>query len=355
MHAELERRYRRLLWAYPRAYRRHRGDEMVGTLLDAAAPGQCRPTAAEWRDLIGRGLRCRFGIRGGWPRWVCAGLATFVVMVFGACAGNWWDWQDVPPLPSTAETTAIARTALPGVEPTELRRGDYRYGFPHLDPHRPWDVDLLGEDDYGLGYALVMGQWQSGHAEWVDRVAAARRHLRNDGWTIIEVGSNGNRYEDYFVARQGTLVIAVSASYNETTDEWMDLEFGRTSPSVRSLSVGVGAGLGLLVGWVLSSSLSRRIEQLPSLRRRVVRMLVSLAVYIEMPAALFTMFLLPDLIFPGGDGVGRWLPLWSMYVFPAFRPLALLGGVFALIALILAALPAHPQTPAGTRRGAARA
>ena len=61
----LERSYRRLLWAYPRWYRRERGVELLSTLLDAAAPDQRRPTVREAVDLVLGGLRCRFALPRG--------------------------------------------------------------------------------------------------------------------------------------------------------------------------------------------------------------------------------------------------------------------------------------------------
>lgn len=55
----LEQRYRRLLLAYPPTYRAERGDEIVGVLLDSAAPGQARPTIADSFDLVRGGLSAR--------------------------------------------------------------------------------------------------------------------------------------------------------------------------------------------------------------------------------------------------------------------------------------------------------
>ena len=43
----LERRYRRWLLAYPGEYRRDHEEEILGTLLQAAAPGQARPSTRE--------------------------------------------------------------------------------------------------------------------------------------------------------------------------------------------------------------------------------------------------------------------------------------------------------------------
>ncbi|SNT61390.1 hypothetical protein SAMN05421812_11381 [Asanoa hainanensis] len=56
----LERDYRRLLLAYPRAYRRARGDEIVTTLLEAVPPGRARPPVGDVWDLVRGGLRQRF-------------------------------------------------------------------------------------------------------------------------------------------------------------------------------------------------------------------------------------------------------------------------------------------------------
>jgi hypothetical protein len=55
----LERRCRSLLRAYPRWYRRQRGDEMLATLLEASQPRQRWPSARDARALIIGGLRVR--------------------------------------------------------------------------------------------------------------------------------------------------------------------------------------------------------------------------------------------------------------------------------------------------------
>ncbi|MEV4538849.1 hypothetical protein AB0J82_34260 [Asanoa sp. NPDC049518] len=56
----LERGYRRLLLAYPRAYRRARADEIVTTLMEGAPPDRVRPPAGDAWDLVRGGLRQRF-------------------------------------------------------------------------------------------------------------------------------------------------------------------------------------------------------------------------------------------------------------------------------------------------------
>jgi hypothetical protein len=54
-----ERRCRKLLLAYPASYRRDRGEEIIGTLLDATEPGRAWPSPRDARALIAAGLRAR--------------------------------------------------------------------------------------------------------------------------------------------------------------------------------------------------------------------------------------------------------------------------------------------------------
>jgi hypothetical protein len=55
----LERRCRLLLLAYPASYRRERGEEIIGTLLEATPPGRAWPSPRDARALIAGGLHSR--------------------------------------------------------------------------------------------------------------------------------------------------------------------------------------------------------------------------------------------------------------------------------------------------------
>jgi hypothetical protein len=55
----LERRARWLLRAYPAAYRADRGEEIIGTLLEAVPPGRDWPPSRETVALVAAGLRAR--------------------------------------------------------------------------------------------------------------------------------------------------------------------------------------------------------------------------------------------------------------------------------------------------------
>lgn len=59
MSRRLRRRYQRLLVTYPPAYRRAHGEEILGTLLEAARPDQQLPAPREAASLLLGGLRTR--------------------------------------------------------------------------------------------------------------------------------------------------------------------------------------------------------------------------------------------------------------------------------------------------------
>jgi hypothetical protein len=90
----LERRCRWLLRAYPAWYRRKRGEEMLGTLLEASPPGRRWPSVRDARALVIGGLRVR-----GWTwllsmLWVAAG-AVITAYIFYATTPNYIS-ADIP-------------------------------------------------------------------------------------------------------------------------------------------------------------------------------------------------------------------------------------------------------------------
>jgi hypothetical protein len=96
--SDLERRYLRLLRAYPADYRRARAAEIVGTYLDLAAPGQRWPSPADAADLVRGGLRQRLratGLTGLIPGVRLAALLALVTA--SALAGVWGTAELHPP------------------------------------------------------------------------------------------------------------------------------------------------------------------------------------------------------------------------------------------------------------------
>ena len=107
----LERRSRRLLRAYPARYRRERGEEILGTLLDDSPPGRRWPSPRDARALIMGGLRVRAGLNQ--PQATAAGIRlgmmlgaalTLIQINAGVLTGlvNFWTHAYPEPAPPRA-------------------------------------------------------------------------------------------------------------------------------------------------------------------------------------------------------------------------------------------------------------
>jgi hypothetical protein len=103
---DLERRYRRLLALYPRAFRREHEQEMLSVLLAGAAEGQRRPRLAEAVDLLANAILMRVLVLtlikpSAWeyrharvmvPVRVMIGIWLIVLtaIFYGSGRGGWW-------------------------------------------------------------------------------------------------------------------------------------------------------------------------------------------------------------------------------------------------------------------------
>ncbi|MGE5829381.1 MAG: hypothetical protein ACM30G_13645 [Micromonosporaceae bacterium] len=94
---KLERRYRRLLFAYSPSYRQARGDEIVATLLDVAGPGRHTPSLAEAADLIVGGLRQRLALASiaGFDAGLAVAAPLALTLAAGISAFAWWRVEPV--------------------------------------------------------------------------------------------------------------------------------------------------------------------------------------------------------------------------------------------------------------------
>ncbi len=96
----LERRYRRLLLAYPADYRRDRGDEIVGTYLDLAGPERRWPTLADAADLVRGGLRQRLRAAGATDLVPGVRLAGLLALVTATFLAAFWAFVEQQPPPA---------------------------------------------------------------------------------------------------------------------------------------------------------------------------------------------------------------------------------------------------------------
>ncbi|WP_433550954.1 hypothetical protein ACQP08_24550 [Micromonospora zamorensis] len=96
---DLERRYLRLLRAYPADYRRARGAEIVGTYLDLAAPDQRWPMPADAADLVRGGLRQRLRAAGVTDLIPGVRLAALLALVTASALAGVWGTAELHPPP----------------------------------------------------------------------------------------------------------------------------------------------------------------------------------------------------------------------------------------------------------------
>ena len=245
MTARTERHYRRLLRAYPRSYRDHRGAEMLTTLLEMAEDGR-RPGP----HLVLSGLRQRFRLPARRPLVaVAALLAAAVLGGFGAAAGTWTAWRTAAALPSDRELRALnaTLTGIPADAPlyheTSAQRGPTVLLLP--DGTADWSAPRIRDALTGAGWRITSLRESDGRIVPREDMNVSVP-VRYGFWTATGDGLklNGN----------GKVVHASPdtrwASYRITV--WP------VEPAVlRPLTVAGGLA-GLLAGWLLVAALARR-------------------------------------------------------------------------------------------------
>ncbi|MGR6913827.1 hypothetical protein ACU635_06200 [[Actinomadura] parvosata] len=168
----LERRYRRLLLAYPRAYRRKHGDELLDVLLEEAAPGRRVPVPREAWGLLTGGVRSRIVHQATGSVWV-DGVHLGVTAVAAVNLAALLPYAEALPLWTLLSALALLavlrgwlRTAFPltlltGVKAAGLAAGVQTFGVTVLPvpPNALGDRALFETSDpapVAAGYAIVL-------------------------------------------------------------------------------------------------------------------------------------------------------------------------------------------------------
>ncbi|MGH8879390.1 MAG: hypothetical protein ACRD0P_18935 [Stackebrandtia sp.] len=342
---ELERRFRRLLWAYPRRYRRQRGDELLGTLLDSCPDDQSRPTAQQRRSILRSGIGCRFRVRGGRFNVVTTIVLALFCAVIGSCLGSWLSWLSAPDLPDRKATSAIAAEALNGVNPAAVWGNGSKFAYDaeymeggSTDP--AWLVALLGGDDYGRGMRVADYVGVLSQRQWDTVVPQIKTQLETSGWEVTDhdmgavPGTPGARSITLTANRDGHALTVTGSS----DENYLELMLGREQPSGQTAGLIVGAACGLLAGWLAAVRLAWQMTVRHPRRREVVIGLAMCAFMIGVVPLAASGYIIgnllvnPDSAHAGGP---PWAPLMT---FP-YRPLCLLAGAMAVAAGLAAMLP----------------
>ncbi|MEU7876346.1 hypothetical protein [Dactylosporangium sp. NPDC049140] len=226
MNTALPRRYRRLLLAYPAAYRRSHGTEILTTLMDGAGPGRQRPTAGEVHDILVGGLRQRFRLPAGRVMVLAALASALIAGGLGAGLGSLAGWAvaEDPGDAVVAELVTLAAGA-----PAE-----------HYVTRQP--------EAFGLNAQAITSARTAGPPS----LAAARARLEAAGWRVTPTG-----YDDTVLAARGGIQATVSV------DGYGSVAVIATgvAPAVAGPLTAAGAVLGLVAGWLLAAWVGRRLRR----------------------------------------------------------------------------------------------
>jgi hypothetical protein len=202
MSGRLRRRYERLLVSYPPAYRKAHGEEMLGTLLDAARPDQQLPAPRETASLLLGGLRTRAhqaavqSPRRLWADGPQLGVLLIVLVNLGhALQAPFPLWIALVALGALAVLRGWTRTALIAATVTALAAAR-----PLLPPvSLPWWLPGYGDWSMIARYAVPaavlavlawprMGRPQARSWWWLLLPAVAALPLAGQVWALAQAG-----------------------------------------------------------------------------------------------------------------------------------------------------------------------
>ncbi|PZG36777.1 hypothetical protein C1I98_26455 [Spongiactinospora gelatinilytica] len=159
----LERRYRRMLLAYPRGYRAGHGEELIATLLATAEPHRSTPPLTEAVALLAGGLRTRAVQAARGPAWADAvhlaitALSVANVAMLLPYAGTIPVWTGLAVFTAVAVARRRFWLALPAAGLTCVKVAAIGLGLPWLDGTLlPVFADPLPRE-WGVPALLSMG------------------------------------------------------------------------------------------------------------------------------------------------------------------------------------------------------
>jgi hypothetical protein len=317
----LRRRYARLLWAYPRWYRKERGTELVTTLLDDAAPGQRRPTRVDLVDMVRGGLRTRLLP----PRGLGAAVVTVVAALYAALAGASAAVLLGPyPGPPTEAQAAEVATLATGQPPHNVPGPTFQCfaGCPQwdgVDEVMAFDAPPERIDNTVVHYPQSPPQTARTVETSRDRLAAA-------GWRVdpIAVQRDGTRS---FRASRGHLgVFAVNWEGGTPLEIYVSKNL---TPTILG-NVAAGMLVGLLVGWVTAASTLRRYRRhAPAQRTRIAQAAAPFLLFAPIMVALAGLLFLADAANAGLSPEDIQIPLIFTTVPWPFTTAAVVSALFA--------------------------
>ncbi len=344
--------FRLALLAYPRAYRRERGREIVDTVRDAGLTRSPRALA----NLVRFGMRCRLGYPASrsivfWAIAVCVVCGLFAASLAVRLA-----WETARPMPTEAQARQIIGELLPGhaigggddtrVPPTFQVFGQ-PLGVEHVD-------DLLFGDgnEYELNWVGV-ARHGNPPIDQEQTLATALQRLHDGGWKIdgpyvadaVVCGgppcdpANVPKTTTVFGTRGDDVVeIGLTTGIDYfLPSTYLTASVTRATPAL-ALPAGIAGGLiGFLFSWLLFGWISRRTAARWWTRTGALAIFTLTMLLWALPILLFAPLAL--VMHLGAAPRARWEPIW-VWLGQPFSLLPLVAGcVLSLAAVALACLP----------------
>jgi hypothetical protein len=286
----IERRYRRLILAYPKGPRR---EELLHTLLELAPPNRRHPTVRDVANILRYGVRARLGRPRSRSIVVLATLTALITGGFGAAAGSLLGWQFAPGLEGAVDRQGIGRTVFPGMAVKSCADDPADFSVEHCAkvPAFVWNPDHEGKRFGYLEYGVTPTPATRDHIAYTNGV---RERLIADGWRMgsairVHQGVDDldtsmldgtsvpgvlpdfttNVREATFWATRGDLVLeffdATGTDDHGNPDPEATARFtiARSAPWWLWVMTAAGTLLGVPAGWLLTGWISRRTEVSP--------------------------------------------------------------------------------------------
>lgn len=277
MSERLRHRYERLLFTYPPAYRKADGEEMVGTLLEAARPDQRFPAPRETTSLLLSGLRTRAhqaarqSPRRLWADGLQLGVLLIVLVNLGHALQAPFPfplWIALVAITALAVLRGWARTALIAATVSALAAA--RPLLPQVS--LPWWLPGYGDWSVVARYAvpaavlIVLALARIGSPRprswwWLVLPAAAALPLEGDAWAVAQAGLEIGLLLVVLVVAVGALDPrpAIGAAVYLTPGLLYAVEEGLSSGAPSTLALGYWTVLAaLMVALVAVAWRSRR-------------------------------------------------------------------------------------------------
>ncbi|HEY1486002.1 MAG TPA: hypothetical protein VGF84_07845 [Micromonosporaceae bacterium] len=330
----LDIRYRRLMFAYPREYRRHRGAEIAATLAEMAPEGRRWPRGRDAASLLRHGLRARLGR----PRSRFIVPITLLAVLIGgfaaAGAGARAGWTG----PTSTGDAQVSTVAL---ELQQGRASSFFVGFAGTTDGVP-GLLFANRSDLEPARSVTFWPYQmsdtnpSGSGD--PSAEQAKAALIRSGWMVT-----GERAGSVTL-RRGSVAVDVLTTADPNTPAAITVY--RVTPWPVPVLMAVAGVLGALLTYLLVGWVSRRAAQLGPARQRWILAGSVVTLLFAAPAAIVCA---AGVWAAAVNGVRIPIGYWAGFSAGDLRPAALVAAV-ALVATVWCASAVRPFEAPGDAR-----